>query len=71
MSKFNKLSRAEMRNVTGGDFATCTYQCPGPGGQLLVIPFQPCTYCFTSPSYGCPSGYTTGATCDYDRNLPD
>lgn len=65
MSKFNKLSKTEMRNVTGGDQnPNCHIVCWGVGG--IIDQFYTAS-CIPDPVEQCHAIYkdyaTTSATC--------
>ena len=57
MSKFNKLSRAEIRNVLGGKAATCTWTWSGGAGCASGTTVQSCsgsaTTCQTGADNNC------------------
>jgi len=52
MSKFNKLSRAEMRDVLGGSAPVpCTVKCYSPGGGVTTVQSS---FCAANPVTQCP-----------------
>ena len=53
MNKFKKLSRAEMKNVKGGELPNCVVDCYSPWGDWET----------SASGEGCPSDGVSNAIC--------
>lgn len=64
MKKMTKLSRAEMKNVLGGNFPTCTIICyiPASGGTTTVTFANPSGGGCFNPPVSCPPE-TSNVSC--------